>query len=83
VANLLAFYRSASELFDADDEPVQGINTQVDTCMLGFFQDLLAAQFANCPKDLQEYAMLHAANKDVIKLVAARIDKEVGDSQSA
>ena len=76
-AKLLAFYRHILELFDADDEPVQGINTQVEKGMLGFFEDLLAAQFADCPKRLQEYSMLSAADKDAIKAVAKRIDTKV------
>ncbi|CAL8463016.1 g2550 [Coccomyxa elongata] len=83
-AKLLAFYRQVLELFDDGctnvhgyAEPVQGINTQVAKGMLGFFEDLLAAQFADCPKDLHEYAVLHAADKNAIKAVAKRIDTKV------
>ena len=43
----------------------------------GFFEDLLAAQFADCPKDLQGYATLDAADRTAIKAVAKRIDTKV------
>ncbi|CAL8462838.1 g2372 [Coccomyxa elongata] len=76
-AKLLAFYRHILELFDADDQSVPGVNTQTDKTMLGFFEDLLAAQFADCPKDLQGYATIDAADKDVIKAVAKRINMKV------
>ncbi len=76
-AKLLALYRHILELFDADDQSVPGVNTQTDKTMLGFFEDLLAAQFADCPKDLQGYATLDAVDKDAIKAVAKQIDTKV------
>ena len=55
----------------------QGVNTQTKKTMLGFFEDLLVAQFAVCPRELQGYATLDAADKDAIKAVAKRIDAKV------
>ncbi|CAL8468252.1 g7791 [Coccomyxa elongata] len=79
-AKLLAFYRHILTLFDdgcEPPEPVQGVNTQVEKTMLGFFEDLLAAQFADCPMELQSYGVLDDRDRDAIKAVAKRIDTKV------
>ncbi|CAL8464505.1 g4040 [Coccomyxa elongata] len=79
-AKLLTFYRNVLDAFDdgcEPAEPVQGVNTQLEKTMLGFFEDLLAAQFADCPRELQGYAVLDATDKADIKAVAKRIDTKV------
>ncbi|CAL8469026.1 g8567 [Coccomyxa elongata] len=76
-AKLLVFYRSILKRFDGHDEPLLAVNTELEKCMIGFFGDMLAAQFDGCPKRLQDYALLSAADKDAIKALARRIDTKV------
>ena len=76
-AKLIAFCRSILDRFDGHSEPLLAINTQLEKCMIGFFGDMLAAQFDGCLKRLQEYAMLSAVDKDAIKSLAQRIDTKV------
>lgn len=72
-AKLLAFYRWLLSW------PLLGINTQVEKCSVGFFGHLLAAQFADCPKRLQEYKMFSPQEKDDLQAVAKRIATKVNE----
>ena len=48
-AKLLAFYEYILDLVDGASEQVVGINCELKKCMLGFFGDMLFAQFDGCP----------------------------------
>ncbi|CAL8472230.1 g11772 [Coccomyxa elongata] len=76
-AKLLEFFRHILHLFDGDAAPLYGINSQAEKAMLGFFEDLLAAQFADCPKELQSYAVLNAADRDSLKAALKQIGTRV------
>ena len=76
-AKLLAFYQSRLDWFDQNDGQQKSISTQVKKTMLGFFEDLLAAQFHLAPLHEQQYALFSAADKVALKALARRIDLKV------
>lgn len=78
-AKLLAFYRWLLDSFDSVDGPLVGINIQIDRCSVGFFGHLLAAQFADCPKRLQEYKMLSVQDRDDLQCLARRITAKLSE----
>jgi hypothetical protein len=76
-AKLLAFYKSTFARLDTQSEPLVGVNTQVEKCMIGFFGDMLFAQFDDCPLRMQKYSMLSTEDNRSIKDLAKLIDRKV------